>query len=220
VNSHDGQFRGRIDYVEHLSKGIRLIDYKSAMRTDLPERYERQLQFYAFLWHEVRGEWPMEAVVVYPFTGATYQISVNPAECEHVVNESRVLIAQLQKWHLADKLAMPGDVCKVCEFRPWCKPFWQWQANEKSHTVALEKAFVGFEGKISSIEIVNLHWRLSVQWRDCTVKVVAPVERFPQLHMAHIGMYIRALEMRLRGLRYQPQAMVTEMSELFLIGDS
>ena len=217
VKSQDNLFRGRIDYVEHLPTGVRLLDYKSALRTDLPERYERQLQFYAFLWHETRGEWPVEAIVVYPFTGTVHQVSVKSADCERIVSESRTLIASLQKEHSVDRLAMPGDVCKVCEFRPWCRPFWQWQASEKSHMIALEKAFLGFEGKIISIEKVNQHWRLTIEWRDSTIQIVAPVDRFPQLHLAHAGMYIRALEMRLRGLRYQPQAIVTEMSEIFLL---
>jgi hypothetical protein len=37
------------------------------------------------------------------------------------------------------------------------------------------------------------------------------------LHQAYVGMRVRALEMRLRGLRYQPQALITETSELFLM---
>ena len=217
VTSEDGLLHGRIDYVEHLPSGIRLLDYKSALRTDLPERYERQLQLYALLWHETRGEWPHEAVVVYPFTGLTHRVSVDPMTCVRVGDESRRLIASIQTVRPTERLATPGDVCKVCEFRPWCRPFWQWQAQETALTAALERTFLGFEGVIASIEVVNEHWRLSIRWRDCTVRVTAPVERFPQLYQAHIGMRIRALEMRLRGLRYQPQALVTEMSELFLI---
>jgi hypothetical protein len=83
--------------------------------------------------------------------------------------------------------------------------------------IALEKAILGFEGKIINIEKVNQHWRLTIEWRNSTIRIVAPVDRFPQLHLAHAGMYIRTLEMRLRGLRYQPQAIVTEMSEIFLL---
>ena len=217
VKSEDGLLHGRVDYAEHLSEGVRLLDYKSALRTDLPERYGRQLQLYALLWHETRGEWPSKALVVYPFTGLTYSISVDPMTCTSVGDESRRLIAHIQSVRQAERLATPGDVCKVCEFRPWCKPFWQWQAQENSHTVALERAYLGFEGTIERIEVVNEHWRISIHWRDCTVRIAAPVDRFTQLHQAYVGMRVRALEARLRGLRYQPQALVTEMSELFLL---
>jgi hypothetical protein len=217
VKSEDGLLHGRVDYVEHLPEGVRLLDYKSALRTDLPERYERQLQLYALLWHETRGEWPSEAIIVYPFTGLTHRISVDPMTCTSVGEESRRLIAHIQTIRPTERLATPGDVCKVCEFRPWCKPFWQWQAQETVLAMALERAFLGFEGTIAGIETVNEHWRLSINWRDCTVRIATPVERFPQLHQAHVGMRVRALEMRLRGLRYQPQALVTEMSELFVM---
>lgn len=67
----------------------RLIDYKSALRADLPERYERQLQLYALLWHETFGEWPAEAYIVYPFTGATHKVAVDPAICLQVGHEAR-----------------------------------------------------------------------------------------------------------------------------------
>ncbi len=219
VKSEDGLLHGRVDYVEHLPEGVRLFDYKSTLRTDLPERYERQLQLYALLWHETRGEWPNEAIVVYPFTGLTHHISVDPMTCTSIGEESRRLIAHIQTIQAAERLATPGDVCKVCEFRPWCKPFWQWQTQETVLVGALERAFLGFEGTIADIEKINEHWRLSINWRDCIVRIVAPIERFPQLHQARIGMRVRVLEMRLRGLRYQPQALVTEVSELFLMRD-
>jgi hypothetical protein len=42
VRSQDGLLAGRIDYAERLPHGgLRLLDYKSALRDDLPERYER-----------------------------------------------------------------------------------------------------------------------------------------------------------------------------------
>src|SRR5260221_9167351 len=46
VKSLDGLLYGRIDQVEHSPEGVHLLDYKSALRADLPERYERQLQLY------------------------------------------------------------------------------------------------------------------------------------------------------------------------------
>jgi PD-(D/E)XK nuclease superfamily len=218
VHSQDGLLMGRIDYAERLPNGgVRLIDYKSALRADLPERYERQLQLYALLWHETFGEWPAEALVVYPFTGATHKVAVDPEICRQVGFEARQVAQKLQEGLSAELLASPGTVCRVCEFRPWCRPFWKWQAGHASHSQALEDAVYGFEGTILGLELKEYHWKVTVGWRDAEVRIVAPQERFPQLKNARIGMRVRALDMRLHGQRYRPQAIVSESSEIFLI---
>ncbi len=217
VQSQDGLLAGRVDYAERLPTGIRLLDYKSALRDDLPERYERQLQLYALLWYETFGEWPAEAIVVYPFTGAMHRVSVDPETCQRVGDEARLLIKQLQEGLPAEQLATPGEVCTVCEFRPWCKPFWTWQAKHPNLSTALQDVALGFEGEIITLELKNYYWKVMVKWRDAEVRIVAPQERFPQLKKAHPGMRIRALDMRLHGQRYRPQAIVTESSEIFLV---
>lgn len=217
VKSSDGLFQGRVDYVERVATGTRLVDYKSAVRDDLPERYERQLQMYALLWHDTMGEWPVDAEVVYPFTGASYPVHVDRAICERIGDESRALISAMRRTRAADKLATPGDVCKACEFRPWCKPFWRWQAREANHMRVLEKATQGFEGEIRDITTVNGYWRLHVSWRNTAIRIVAPTDRFPQLIQAQPGMCLRALDMRLQGQFFRPFALVTEYSELFLL---
>lgn len=216
VRSDNGLFHGRIDRAEHQPVGTRLIDFKTALRDDLPERYERQLQLYALMWHDTRGEWPVEAEVVYPLAGSRYPVAIPSARCERVAQESAGVVGRLRNAE-ARHLATPGNVCKVCEFRPWCAPFWQWQAAEQSHAVALERATMGFEGAIRSIDVLNHHWKLQVQWRGCSVLLVAPLERLPQLHQATTGMQVRLLDMPLRGQRYQPRATVTDVSEVFLI---
>ncbi len=217
VKSRDGLLYGRIDLVEHKLEGTHLIDYKFALRSDLPERYQRQLQLYALLWYESRGEWPNSAEIIYPLTGSVYSISIDPDTCRHIGAEARSLISKLRKKAPADQLATPGEICSVCEFRPWCEPFWKWQADEKVLLTALRQANLGFEGEIINIELKNFHWKLMVKWRNCIIRIVAPLERFPQLHTAEIGMQIRALDMHLHGQQMRPQATVTEMSEIFLI---
>lgn len=107
VRSRDGRLHGWIDQAEHTATGTRLIDLKSALRSDLPERYERQLQLYAALWHDTRGEWPAEAVVIYPFTGARFPVSVDPAVCRRVVAEARELVRQFESPRAAEALATP-----------------------------------------------------------------------------------------------------------------
>jgi CRISPR/Cas system-associated exonuclease Cas4 (RecB family) len=217
VQSHDGLLAGRVDYAERLPTGIRLLDYKTGLRDDLLEQYERQLQLYALLWYETFGEWPAEAAVVYPLTGTMHKVSVDPVLCQRVANEARLLIKQLQEDIPAEQLAAPGEVCTVCEFRPWCKPFWTWQAKHPNLSTALQYAILGFEGEIITLESKDYYWKLLVKWRDAEVRIVAPQERFPQLKKAYPGMRIRALDMRLQGQRYRPHAIVTESSEIFLI---
>lgn len=217
VGSRDGLFSGRVDRAERTAEGTRLVDYKSALRDDLPERYERQLQLYAFMWNEAHGEWPVEGQVIYPMTGDVRLVAMEPETCRRVAAESARVVERLSGETSVVELATPGDVCKVCEFRPWCRPFWTWQAREPSHIVALERATMGFEGQITKIDLVNHYWKVAVTWRRCPVKIVAPEERFPQLKQARMGTQVRALEMRLHGLQLQPQATVGDFSEIFLV---
>lgn len=217
VRSRDALFKGRVDRVEYTSAGARLIDFKSSLRADLPERYERQLQLYAYLWNETRGEWPAEAEVIYPFTGTTYRIDIDPVACLALVAECRTFIQELQIHQDPNRLASPGDVCQVCEFRPWCKPFWGFQATEKNHLRALEQASTGLEGEIASLNEISGHWKVLVLWRDVLVRIMVPLERFPHLVNAQPGMRVRVLDMRVEGLQRSPQARVTPYSELFLL---
>ncbi|HEX6553714.1 MAG TPA: PD-(D/E)XK nuclease family protein [Ktedonobacteraceae bacterium] len=217
VQSQDGLLTGRVDYAERLPTGIRLLDYKSALRDGLPARYERQLQLYALLWYETFGEWPVEAWVTYPLTGAMHRIAIDPETCFHVGNDARALIRRLQETPSAEELATPGEACTMCEFRPWCQPFWAWQAKQPSLSKALQTAVLGFEGQIVAIELKDYYWVVKVGWRDAEVRIVAPQERFPQLKNASVGMSIRVLDMRLQGQRYRPQAAVAEHSEIFLV---
>lgn len=217
VQSHDGLFAGRIDRVEPAAAGTRLLDYKSALRDDLPERYERQLQLYAWMWHETRGEWPVEAAVVYPFTGKVYAVDVEPAACERVATESRALVETFREARPAAQLGTPGEVCQVCQYRPWCKAFWAWQSAEESYRAALDRAYYGFEGMLETVELRDHHWRIGVSWRQGTIQIVAPEERFPHLKQARAGDRLRGLEMRLQGQLYRPKAMVAEYSEIFIV---
>ena len=218
VQSLDGLLTGRIDYAERLlGGGIRLLDYKSALRSDVPERYERQLQLYVLLWYETFGEWPVEALVVYPFTRTVHTVSIDADTCQRIGEEARQIAQKMQDGLSAEQLASPGDVCSICEFRPWCKPFWRWQAREPVHSQALKRATHGFEGTLLSIEQKEAHWKIKMKWRNVEIRMVVPQEQFPHLSRASAGMRLRVLNMRLHGQRYAPQAIATEYSEIFLV---
>jgi hypothetical protein len=217
VQSDDGLFRGRVDRAERGPQGVRLVDYKSALRGDLPGRYERQVQLYAYLWQQTRGEWPTAGLVLYPLTATTHPVTVEPAVCQQLAAEAATMITRVQTEPSLGNLALPGEVCQVCDFRPWCRPFWQWQAAEPSQTEALQRARLGFQGKLTRLELINHTWRLSLAWRKAEVRLVAPEERFPQLKRAQVGTLLRVLDTALRGLRHQPQAVVSEVSEVFVV---
>ncbi len=217
VASKDGLLNGRVDRAEHRPDGIWLFDYKSALRDDLPGRYERQLRLYAYMWHETRDEWPKAAYVVYPLTSTFHQVSIDPNSCQATADEAAALIQRLQEERRTEELATPGDTCQICDYRPWCQSFWKWQAEANVSSQALTGAELGFEGTIKSIDLDNHHWRLQIHWRSAQVQLIAPEERFPHLAKASAGIGIRVMETPLRGLRHQPKAIVSPRSEIFLI---
>lgn len=217
VRSADGLFVGHIDRVERSPQGTQLVDYKSAVRPDVPERFERQLQLYAWLWHDTHDEWPVEATVVYPFLSERRQVDVSPALCEAVAQESAETLVGLYLEASIERLATPGDVCKVCEFRPWCRPFWQWQEQERNQTIVWSRAELGMEGTIERVRLTPGWCQVWFRWRGVVVQLNAPANRFEHLAEARRGQRVRVLEARLIGARQQPQARVTDYTEVFLL---
>jgi len=217
VQSKNNLFHGRIDRAERTEDGIQLVDYKSAFRDDLPERYIRQLQIYAYLWQETRGEWPSEAFVFYPISGQFHNVPVDSGSCLQVVTESIALVEKIEKSNKPTDLASPGDVCKVCEFRPWCRPFWAWQAAEGNQLRAVDRENIGFEGEIKTIKLENHYWMLNISWHNAQVKIIAPQERFPHLVNALAGQTIRVVDTNLKGQLFQPTARISNLSEIFIV---
>jgi hypothetical protein len=217
VRSDDGLFEGIVDRAERLPEGTRIVDFKAALRDDLTERYARQVQLYALMWRETRGEWPVAGEVVYPMRGIAHVVSVAPDACLGVGNEARDIVRQLQRATNPAKLGLPGDVCKACDFRPWCEVFWGWQRNEPSQIVARQRAGLGIEGPILSLASVDQFWKVVIAWRNCQVGLVAPRERFPQLEQVAVGSIVRLLDIRLHGAPHRPHAITDERSEIFIV---
>lgn len=217
VQSADGFFKGYVDRAEHGPSGTHIIDYKSASRADIPERYERQLQMYASMWCDSRGEWPARASLRYPLAGKSTEIVIDPKVCEEVMTEARAAIGDASSSTEVEALAKPGDVCQVCEFRPWCEPFWRHQQVESSKVGAFSAAHVGFEGTIEELSRTASLLAMSIAWRDVQIRVVVRPDRFPHLVSLNKGDVVRVLDFDVQGLVTQPKAIPKDQAEIFIV---
>jgi hypothetical protein len=216
VSSRDGLFRGYVDRAEHTAGGTRLLDFKSALRDDLPERYERQLQLYALMWRDTRGDWPTSAEVVYPLAGIAHPVHVDPEACETVAAEGAAIAREVSAVARIAELGRPGDVCQVCAYRPWCEPFWKMQARSPAGGPD-DRSQLGLEGPLERVDWNGHVVRAVIHRKTARVELVAPAERFPQLARAAPGDRVRLVDAELRGLRHQPRVRVTDFTELYLV---
>jgi hypothetical protein len=83
----------------------------------------------------------------------------------------------------------------------------------------LDRASLGFEGEVISQSSVRGHIKLSIAWRSAQVSIIAPLERFSHARNINVGQRVRCLDMRLKGLRQQPQADINGYSELYVINN-
>jgi len=217
LESPDGLLRGRIDRAERTVRGIRLVDYKAVVREDLPGRYERQLQLYAYLWHAVTGEWPIEAVVIYPFLTVQHAVPIGPEICQQVALDSAEVLATLTLTARMDDLATPGDVCRVCDYRPWCRPFWRSQQATALTEEVRQRAAVGFEAQVVSTHHGDNQLRLVLRWAGTVAQLLLPLSRFPHLATEQPGAHLRVLDTRLSGQLHAPTVSVTDFSEIYIV---
>lgn len=217
VKSLDNLFSGYIDRIEKVDEKIRIIDYKSAFRDDVPERYERQIQLYAQLWFDTTGTWPDEGMIFYPLIGSFHFVEISRDVCKRVFEESKEIVSVMEENKSKYQIAQPGDVCKVCEYRPWCKPFWNWIEGERVIVNAKANAIMGFEGLINNI-VLNIHyWHLEIKWKSVIIRCVIPQERFPHLQQAVNGQKLRITDAQLVGSIGQPTIKIYDTSEIFLM---
>jgi RecB family exonuclease len=217
VRSADGVLEGIVDRAERDAHGTHLVDYKSGTRAEVPERYERQLQLYAYMWHDTRDEWPVSARVVYPGKGSAYSVSVDPDDCTRVADESRSVIASLLASDVV--MALPGEICRICEYRPWCVPFWDWTSSGRA-TDALERGELGMEAVVLTAAFSPEVARVHADWHGTPISVDLPVDRFPHALSLAAGQRIRLLDVRVRGLRHRPSVFPTNLTELFLVDEA
>jgi RecB family exonuclease len=216
VSSHDGLFTGYVDRAEHTFEGTRLLDFKSAIRDDLHDRYKRQLQLYAFMWRETRGEWPYAADVVYPLAGSVCPVGIAPELCEAVAAECVALVSEVTGARRPADLGRPGEACRWCPFRPWCEPFWEMQ-SPSSNPLAADRGDLGLEGQVETRERKGEIVKVVIRWGAARVELVSTDARFPQLAHVLPGERVRLLDAELRGMRHHPRVRVTEFTELFRV---
>lgn len=219
VKSTDGLFIGRIDRVEVHDDGAWIIDYKLADQEDLPERYARQVQMYASMWRDGYGDWPTGATVVYPLSGSKHSVDVSPQACGSTLQDARSLLNEVIGSRADDvgKLARPGDVCTVCEFRPWCQPFWRYQETQFRTKESFKCASVGIETTVKTIKQVRSHWKVGLDWDGRAVGMTVPIEEAPQLSSVKQGVRLRILDAELKGLRQRPTMEVSPYTEVYLV---
>ena len=219
VRSSDGMFRGFVDRAEHRSDGTHIIDYKSALRPDVPGRYKRQIQMYAAMWADTRGDWPVMGSLRYPAIAQSFDVPIDRGSCLATMSEARHTMEQLQTTDDVSAAATPGDPCRVCEFRPWCQPFWMYQREVAARTASLGQVGLGFEGPITSLQRTDSLVSLSVRWLRAELRVVVKPERFPQLMSVEVGDVVRGLDFDVRGVLTAPRALATDYSELYAVVD-
>ncbi len=215
VRSRDGLFEGVVDRAERDGGGVHLVDYKSATRDDLPDRYRRQIQLYAYLWHETRDEWPTSGRVVYSALGTTHPVDIEPTQCLAVAQQAQRLLEPIEAVD-ADPAGQPGDACTVCEYRPWCVPFWQW-AGAGSLAERLDRGGLGIEATIEALHVGSGRIEVSMDWAGTPLSVSLDEDRFAHARALRSGDSVRLLDIRLRGLRSRPTLFLTAFTELWIV---
>lgn len=214
--SKDGLISGVLDRVTRDSVGVIITDYKSASRNDVPERYERQLQTYAWLWNEVFDEWPVRAVLVYPFVGQSRDVNIDPARCSEIVLEAVDNFIRLLSKDI-EQLGAPGEVCKICDYKPWCRPFWR--AQSQLSPLDRQVAQLGFEARLESLKYIDDLCVAQLKWNSTPVKLVFAPERFPQLSSERNGSRIRVLDAKLSGTSAELRLGISGGTEIFILTD-
>jgi hypothetical protein len=167
LRSQDGKVRGRPDLVEHSDGAVEVVDLKSGaqyldddsiMRPD----HRQQLLFYAFLWHEVHGEWPSLGSIQNVAGGKT-SFQIDPTECIDVVaaglENLEELNTALASRDSQENLASPStDTCRYCPYRPGCRPFWdainpEWDTFKKDVLGTVELS--GQEDSVLNIDNIQ-----------------------------------------------------------------
>jgi CRISPR/Cas system-associated exonuclease Cas4 (RecB family) len=133
--SADGKVGGMADLVLSHEDGVEIVDYKTGHILDsgpsgeVKEKYQVQMKFYAGLYHEVKGNWPVKLSVI-GIDRQKYYISFTQEECVELLNKARKIFDETNELIGAglepEDFANPSPaLCKYCSYRPACKKYWE-----------------------------------------------------------------------------------------------
>lgn len=217
VRSADGLLAGVIDRAERLGTGIRLTDVKSSNRPDVPDRYRRQLQLYAAMWNDTYPQKVTEAVLSYPLLGVQHPVSLKRRDVEATVSQSRE-IARRVTTPTEDPatLAQPGATCRVCCWRPWCRPFQEWTQADGDAVETQRRSAAGWVGTVqrradqADTQVLKIAWG-----RGQTATLIVPPGLLRHLQGAGPGDRLLMLDTSLGGQVKHARAIATGESEVF-----
>lgn len=221
LRSADGLVEGTPDRVERIGGRWRIVDYKTSLEPD-EARDTRQVQLYSALWQELQGEWPAAALLVYELQGRTTTVPADPEPCRALIEEARSEARKLLTPRPPDAaLANPGEVCAWCQFRPWCSPFWEYQAQATASDGVLTAGGAGLEGRVRQTSreasVVLLEIGFAAGASRARLRVRLPVERYPQAGAIRSGDWVRLLDTRITGAAAEPTAELLDRTELYRV---
>ncbi len=217
VESKDHKFVGKVDKAVKDATGLTIFDYKSSMHNDLPERYSRQVQMYVEMWTATTGERPTKGVVVYPLLDKAFAIDVSPQATKKTLETCQNAIKTFGLNKSAEDLAKPGQVCSICEFKPWCEPFWNWVSSGTLPGVQKQSRY-GFQGEIKEVGRVQDFLKIKLAWHVRSIGVLLiPWGKLAHAQQLVPGQTIRVTGCELKGQVTSPLAQWATDAELFRV---
>jgi RecB family exonuclease len=220
LESRDSLLVGIVDRVEMIDGRRRIIDYKTSLSAD-EGAHARQIKLYAYLWFDHYDTWPDDGLLIYVLLRREIPVIIEPAECVSLADEVRQEALGLMRARVApDRLASPGPVCIRCQFRPWCRPFWDAQAKPADEYTVVERARAGFAGVVSRTQAAGGVLLLELVAIGRIVELRLPISQFAHLTGVQAGDRLRVLDTRLTGVVGRPTADVTERTEIYRVLDA
>lgn len=228
LKSRDGLLHGKPDRVILSRSGPVIIDYKTGPLHDaeMLERYERQLLFYACLWHDCHGVLPVEGRLVNAIEQQEHRLKIDPAAVADLAADARQLARSLGDMPSPFEQANVGEHCRWCTFRPWCEPFWQ---SQRAHITldSAEQATPSWECLEGQVEAVETHGNeknnvrhfFSLTVGQEIIEVSSDLQLHPHLSNLQPGDYVRVLDGMLTSAPDYSVMKLTPWSEGFRVVD-
>jgi len=220
IRSKDGSLCGTIDHADRRPEGWRIIDYKTTVDPNAEHVAEHsvQIRLYAYLWKDWTGEWPTTGTIVYLVGGNAHSVSVSPDECTAVAEEIK-RYANFSQDQPPESLANVGTACKMCEFRPWCEPFWTHRAHPEPLGDESPAPSSGIEGYVTEHRQVGDSCLAELSTGSSSVELRYASSRFPHLSRLTTGQRLRILDVRIRGSASRFACIVTDRTEIYRVED-